>query len=416
MTLSLTRLVLAGCCLILLSGRASGEAAFDHAGLARDFLERFIRPQAARFAERSAALRDAIQSLCKRPQPARLAAARRAYREAAQSLAVIELVRFGPNREQSRLERLLLHPDPKGLVRRQVEAALSEADDRILSAGTLYGRSVALQGFPALELLLFGEGASGRAFKGGVAARRCGFATAIGENVASLSAAISREWSDPAGYSRLMLEPFAENPIYLKPEEVTLELAQSLINGIETVRNVRLAGPLGLRGPGKAPTAGILEVSGSTLPVIAGNIEGLIAHYREGGWQARLARADRRLARLVADELGSALRSLAKVNGVLSGARVSAQDRRNLIALGFPLKNAQGLAAELIASATGVTVGFNAGDGCRGAIALQQRERSCGQAGDDCRCLRRQARRLRVCRPRSRAGLRAADKASGPRP
>jgi hypothetical protein len=358
-----SRIALALCVLLASQGQAPAGPAFDHAGLARDFLERFMRPEAARFAESAAMLRDAVAGLCNDPSRRRLKAAQSAFRTAAQALATIEPIRFGPNREQSRLERLLLFPDPKGLVRRQVEKALAEGDGRILSAEALYERSVALQGLPALELVLFGEDAGAVAGRGEESARRCGFARAIAENIKGIADAIARAWSDPAGYSRLMLEPSADNPVYLKPEEVTLELAQTLINGIEAVRDVRLAGPLGLREAGKAPTAGVLEISGATVAVVAGNLEGLLALYGKGGLEQRLAGAEPRLARLVVEELGRALDSIRRVKGSMPEARRRRQDRQLLIALGFPLKNAQEQVAQLISAATGISIGFNAGDG-----------------------------------------------------
>ncbi|WP_280632249.1 imelysin family protein, partial [Bordetella pertussis] len=48
-------------------------------------------------------------------------------------------------------------PDTRNVMARQVQAALAAADPALLAPGALAGRSVALQGLPALEFVLYGE-------------------------------------------------------------------------------------------------------------------------------------------------------------------------------------------------------------------------------------------------------------------
>jgi predicted lipoprotein len=71
----------------------------------------------------------------------------------------VEILRFGPITENRRFERLFHWPDPKGLGQRQIEAALKSRDEAVTQPDELAGKSVALQGLPALEYLLYGNGA-----------------------------------------------------------------------------------------------------------------------------------------------------------------------------------------------------------------------------------------------------------------
>jgi predicted lipoprotein len=336
---------------------------FDHRGLAVDFLEQFVRPGATGFAARAGEVRDTLAALCEQVDSQSLGRARTAFAGAALAYARIDAIRFGPNRQANRQERLMLYPDPKGLVRRQVETAIGARDAGLLDPATLYGKSVALQGFPALELLLYGEAADALAGPEDAARFRCGYAQAISTNIARIAADMARDWADPTGYSGLMLGPAADNPAYLDEEEVTLEIAQTFINGLETVRDVRLAAPAGLRAHDKAPTPALLERSGLSLPYLGANIAGLLALWRDGRLEQRAALHDRPIAEQVGLELERVQQLLANVSGGMAEARQNGPARQGLIALGFPLRNARLLAADLLAEATQLSVGFNAGDG-----------------------------------------------------
>ncbi|MEZ5774803.1 MAG: imelysin family protein [Hyphomicrobiaceae bacterium] len=342
--------------------RAFAEAAppFDHAGLVEDFLEGFLRPATARFAAAAMGLDEAARAQCARPDDAGLGATTRAaFSSAALAYAPLDIVRFGPSHEAARPERLLLYPDPKGLVRRQVEKELAARAPSVLDAASLHGKSVALQGLPALEILLFAAPA-------GLPAEetqfRCGFAAAIAANIRRIAGDLDRDWRDESGFARLMRTPSADNPAYLDANEVTLGIAQTFVNGIEQIRDSRLAGPIGLRAVDKAPTPGILETAGLTLPYIVAGLEGLGALYGDGGIEKRVTTADHGIARLIGEEIETAAAAVRRAGTDLDAAR-KGEGRRAIIAAGFPLRNAQQLAAELITQAAGVTVGFNAGDG-----------------------------------------------------
>jgi hypothetical protein len=349
---------------MLTSFELTGEAAgIDHAGLARQVIETHVRPLARSFTEAATALSPAIDLLCVEPSAEHLAQARQRFAVAALSFARLQHLRFGPLHEKSRSERLLLYPDPKGLVRRQVEKAFAAADQTLLSADRLYGKSVALQGFSALELLLFGDAAQQTTSTGDQGRLRCGYARAIAANIARIAAEFDKAWQDPRGYSALMLVPGAENPAYLEPKEVTLDIIKAFLDGLERARDLELAAPLGLRVQGQAPTSGVLETSGLSLPYLTAGLEGLLQLYREGGLQALAASNDNLLAAEVGREIESAIQSAKAVTVTLAEARTEPTEKRKLIAMGFPLRNAADLARDTLAAATGLSLGFRAGDG-----------------------------------------------------
>lgn len=342
---------------------AAASIDFDHAGLARQFLTGYIRPKAAAFADVSSKLSADIDHACAQRSAKTLRAAVAAFRSAAGAYGEFEMVRFGPTREANRQERLVLYPDRKGLVRRQVEAAIASRDQSVTSARALAGKSVALQGFSALDILLGERDRAALLAKGEDGAFRCAYARAIGENISAIAREIAVGWSDENGYGLAMLSPGPDNPAYLKSEEVSLEIFNAFANGIEQVRDIRLAGPIGLRGLDKAATPGILENSALTLPMVAANIAGLQALYHDGGLEQRLAKQDGDIADLVDRELKTALDLARKVGSAPDLGQLSASDKTKLVSMGFPLKNAKQLASTLFGQSTGLSVGFNAGDG-----------------------------------------------------
>lgn len=336
---------------------------FDHAGLARDVVAQYVRPRSEVFANAATALAASAAGLCEKPGRDGLEALRAAFKAAAVAYADIEFLRIGPTRDQNRQERLLLYPDPRGLVRRQVEKVFADQPQDVTDAKQLAGKSVALQGFSALEFVLFDDAAASLGAADGSGAFRCAYARAITGNIASIAGAISGEWARDDGFVKLMREPSQDNPAYMNGGEVTLEIVGALVNALEQVRDNRIAAPMGLRELGKAETAPIFALSKFTLPYLAANIDGLIDLYVDGGLERRLAEEDDAIAKLIASEMRTSRDLIASIKAPFDVALETDAMRRKLVSVGFPMKNARALTATLAAQATGLSIGFNAGDG-----------------------------------------------------
>lgn len=345
------------------------QAEFDHATLARQALERHIRPGYKRL---SAAMREfdgAMRAHCRRPSTRTRKRVDLKFDDAITAWGRIEHITFGPVAQDKRLERIMFWPDRRGIGARQLASTLRTRDARAIDPERLAEKSVAIQGFPALDTLLF---AAADEPLGDAEARRyrCAFASAVAANLSRIAASIEREWSDPRGFSQNWLAPGPGNTLFLKPSETTLALARALDLGIERVRDIRIGGPLGLNAQRRKLTP-VLAKSGRTMRLVAANIEGLRALYVEGGLEKAIRSAAaagdpgagaRQLARLVAKELATAQKGAAELVGSKPPFD-SARHTRGLIALGFPLKNARSTASSLLSEAAGLPAGFNASDG-----------------------------------------------------
>ncbi len=147
-------------------GLYPAHAETDHAAIAKASLTEVIRPGYAALAAATGSLDDKVAALCKQPSAAALQAAKDAFAGAVDAWSKVEIFRFGPIVQDHRYERLFFWPDPKSLGLRQVEDALAKKDEDVTDPAKLAAKSVALQGLPALEYLLYGDGADGLATSG----------------------------------------------------------------------------------------------------------------------------------------------------------------------------------------------------------------------------------------------------------
>jgi predicted lipoprotein len=241
-------------------------------------------------------------------------------------------------------------------------------DPAVLDADHLATRSVALQGLGALDIVLFSP-ADPDAMTPERLLHRCRYAHAIAANLAHIARDALAEWTAADGYRHLWLAAGPGNATFVKPSETTMVLAKAFNQGLERTRDERLGGPMGLIR-NKAKTQPVLAKSNHSLDLIAANIEGLLDMYETGGMHAAIAPPDLKndtdgiasKARLVTSELQSA----AGIVGKLTGKPRPFEDneiKRRLIVVGFPLKNARELAAEVLTLRAGLTLGFNSSDG-----------------------------------------------------
>ena len=223
----------------------AAQADADLPAIAKASLEQYIRPGYAQFAQSTDVLKQSVGALCGKPSPSAVKDAQDAFAATVEAWSVVEPIRFGPVAQERRFERIFYWPDPKGLGTRQIREVLAKQDKSVTEQTGLVGKSVALQGLPALEYLLYGDGAATLEKGGAEGTFRCSFAEAVAGNLASIAKEIVDGWQDGAPYTKSYLEPGPANAAYHTAKEVTLELFKTFTAGIEWVRDQKLAKTLG---------------------------------------------------------------------------------------------------------------------------------------------------------------------------
>ena len=140
---------------------ADAEEARDLAyrRLNESFVQRHVLPRYARLAETTAALEAAAQRFCEAPGPVPGEALRGAYHAAADAWQGVQHVQAGPISARLRADRIAFWPDPRNATGRQLADLLAGPDPATLTAEGFVRASAAVQGFPAVEHLLFDPGA-----------------------------------------------------------------------------------------------------------------------------------------------------------------------------------------------------------------------------------------------------------------
>ncbi len=227
-------------------------------------------------------------ALCEVPSEEALAAARAAFADAVMAWSRIELVRFGPILEDNAAERIFFFPDRRGIGERQVRSTLAEKDPGATDPASLAGKSVALQGLGTAEILLHGSGSEELA-EG--AEYRCAFAEAVTGRIAATAAELAEAWAAEDGIATRFAEPDPDYPDFRSQDDSLRALLGVFTNGIEFVRDTRLA-PLTAEGADlDDPQGAAWTRSDLTGRALAADFDGLAGLYDASGFE-RLDTAD----------------------------------------------------------------------------------------------------------------------------
>jgi len=263
---------------------------------------------------------------------------REAYHSAADAWAQAELFRSGPLSKQTRAERIDYWPDPRNATDKGLKALL--AAPATPSLQTIAEASVAAQGLPALERLLFGEGAPVPA----LGEKECAVGGAIAENLTALATALDTEWNDPQAGEVHRLEGIAHDEV--KAREAVVALLTDLATGIRVIEDRKLAPLLGSKGAVANPKAAKSWRSGRSVRDIAQNLAALDKAYAQIAAYAPQAVAS---VREKLQEAAAALQATADANRV--------------VAIQAGINNARYYAVDVLPGELGVTLGFNSLDG-----------------------------------------------------
>ncbi|QZO02493.1 imelysin family protein [Chenggangzhangella methanolivorans] len=320
--------------------------------LAVKAIETVIVPRYEAFAKATAAQTDAWTKACADGDFAPdLGALREAYQTAADGWAAVEFVTTGPIATSLRPDRVFFGPDRRNTVAKALAELTAKARDGDLSPETVRGVSVAAQGFPALERVLY-EPAEGEA------AARCRVGVAIAKNLSGIAADVVTEWKAETGPLARLKRGEGDPLSFADPAQAAARLMTDLAGGVQRVNDVKL------------------------LPVLGSSADAARAKAAEGWRSGRSARAIRVTMASVADlarvfaaaapvdlaaadakAFAAAQASAAKLPDDLGEAATEPKRRKAIEAAVASFKAAQTDVVQKLAPALGVPLGFNALDG-----------------------------------------------------
>jgi hypothetical protein len=311
----------------------------------------------------AAELSASVAGFCAAPWTAGADDVKAKFVAALEKWAGVDFLDFGPMTRDNRASRFAFWPDPHGTAERQLRQLVARPDPKILERGELAKQSAAIQGLPALEVLLF-TAPTGVLLTTAPDVTRCALAQAIAANLATIAAAAEGEWHGDAGWRALMLSPGPDNPVYLDPNEPVADILRSLLQGLEVLRDQRIQPA---RGPmpeaAKASRAPYWR-SGSTIAYWRASADALF----------RYAIAAR-LTTLAPKAIGDALEqeaqfefrnlkdALGAVEPPLDGALTDPEPREKLGYAMIVIQSLRDIYRNQLPGAAGFSPGFNALDG-----------------------------------------------------
>lgn len=262
---------------LLAQDESGGSAA--PSSVAERSLQLVYQPAAADFHVTGEQLQQALARTCEARDQQALEAVWTAYAEAVKAFAHLELYRVGPLLQENRQNRLFYWPDKRRVGERQMRALLADPQAAELNPETVAGKSVALQGFPALERLLYGNQPEQH-----LATRdtspHCRIALAIAGNVAHMATQIHTGWQRESAQVQSFLQPKPGDDYFRSENEVLRSIVTQILVGMDVILDRKIALLIGDEARLRSAP---LWRSGQTLRMLDGNLESLRALVLDSG-------------------------------------------------------------------------------------------------------------------------------------
>lgn len=228
------------------------------------------QPSYHRFAESANQSVREIEGLCSRASASSIYKMQTTFTGLVTDYSSIELYRLGPLLKNQIQHRLFYWPDKRRVGERQLRTLLTDPDILKLDANELAEKSVALQGFSALERLLFSS-----QYLPIEAMPQCHVAQVIIQNIAAMANQLNHAWSTDSNIVQAVVSPGLESAYFRNEKEIVRSVMTQIITGLDVVLNRKLKPLLSdeLRTVKKAP----LWKSQRTVSMLRGNLASIEA-------------------------------------------------------------------------------------------------------------------------------------------
>ena len=356
--------------LFLLGGAAPGFAqegvppdAYAHVNAA--LVENHVLPRYQRLAAETGALDDAVARFCAGPDAAGLATVRARYHDAMDAWMGVRHLNFGPVELLMRGYRLYFWPEARGKIGSAVSELLAAGDAAALTPDRFRRASVAAQGLPAAEYLLYGDATATWGRKG----HRCELLAAISGNMRRMADGIRADWQDgDAAFTRSVTGPGPDKPRFRTHQDATLAFFKGFHGGLQLIADVKLTPVVGATIDKARPRAAESRLSGRALRNIVVNLEALQALYLGDGGPgfSDLVTAhggDAKLDPLMRKAFDLTIANARSIELSLGDAVKDPVERPRAEKLKTQVAALKQIVKTRVATALGLAVGFNALDG-----------------------------------------------------
>lgn len=325
-------------------------------------------PRYERLAAATGALDRRAAAFCTDPSASGLVGVRTSFHGAMDAWMGVQHLRFGPVQFLLRYDRLAFWPDKRNSGGRHLGALLAGRDPAALEPRAFARGSIAVQGFTALERLLYGrDGAAKFLEKGPEAAFRCAVLRAITGNLVGIAGGTLKDWrAGESAYRRVIESAGDGNAYYRDDKEATLDFFKAFHGSLQMVADLKLARPLGRELAKAKARRSESWRSARSLDNVKANLRALEDLYAgEAGFTAFVVSAakDRALDRALREGLKAATAAADRIRPPLSEAVADATERAKVERLLAAVRSLRELAVKRLAGTLDIPVGFNEFDG-----------------------------------------------------
>lgn len=195
------------------------------------------------------------KAVCPTPTKPQLAQLQQQYKQTANLWATVEFIRFGPVSFLLRHERVSHWPERRNAVGRAVSSLIATPDAEALTPKRFARASVAVQGLPALERLLFTQEAKWQSpTDEAEIVWRCAIGQAIATNLATIGSEIVEGWKGAEGPLEQARAGKTLGLYYTDASDLGRRLLTDQLTGFQIMGDIKLAAPRGVAlEKGEAP-------------------------------------------------------------------------------------------------------------------------------------------------------------------
>jgi predicted lipoprotein len=320
-------------------------------------LSAYIIPNTEELTHAAARLHDVLADNCANPATFDKAKVKPAFDRLAAQWAYVEVLRFGPIIEANRFERFFMWPDPAGRMAKQVRQVVNAKDAGVLDESKLAGRSVVLQGLPALEYILFELDLPVEPVF------RCGYAMAIAARLNATAREIATGWQLDAPFGKALSEPKAGR-VYHSQREVLAEIIKALTTALKFTRDTKLLPALGDNPQAARYQRAVLWRSSNSFTTLGATLDAVAKLYQAAGFKTLLKDDPNQIGNNIQFELERAQEIVSRLQGInIAQAFTDPAAREDIAYVALLLDSLNTRVTQELAPAVGVGVGFNALDG-----------------------------------------------------
>ncbi|MEM7424837.1 MAG: imelysin family protein [Pseudomonadota bacterium] len=343
------RFVLILISLLSLTSVSTGQSVQPDA-LGRQIVSGHIVPGYARLATHTLSLKQAVDAACGDGGTWANDGLKQEFKKVLSAWMQVQHIRFGPAMAEDRFHRMAFWPDKHGRGPKQQRRVLNRSIDKVPGTDRIGRTSVALQGLPSLERLIYPP----RPWKEQQMVKVCKLARAIGHNLAAIAKGGHTAWKE--------FKHSGEQPL------VEL-MVRNLVEHLTIITDLKLARPMGRSTERARPSGGESWRSRQSLANIGNNMKGLQALLSGGDGAPGLTSAipdageTAGIGNAIHEHLRFGIATLESYELSLYDAVASETGREKLRFLIAHTEGLKELVLLHVAPALGVNLGFNSQDG-----------------------------------------------------